>query len=105
LVSSIISFLLCPSRCDRLLGEYANRHKNHYRFEFFSEVESDKVYERYHIPAPGGFIWGTVLANFEPGHQEGYVNFNNYDRAPLLLIAGGEDIISACGGVTLSRSL
>jgi alpha-beta hydrolase superfamily lysophospholipase len=50
-----------------------------------------KVYERYHIPAPGGFIWGAVLANFEPGHQEGYVNFNNYDRAPLLLIAGGED--------------
>ena len=31
--------------------------------------ESDKVYERYHIPAPGGFIWGTMLADLEPGHQ------------------------------------
>jgi alpha-beta hydrolase superfamily lysophospholipase len=34
------------------------------------------------------------LANFEPGHQEGYVNFNNDDRAPLLLVAGGKDHLS-----------
>jgi pimeloyl-ACP methyl ester carboxylesterase len=32
-----------------------------------------------------------VLANFEPGHKDGYVNYNNDERAPLLLIAGGED--------------
>ena len=29
-----------------------------------SEEESDKVYERYHIPAPGSFVWAAVLANF-----------------------------------------
>jgi hypothetical protein len=56
-----------------------------------SREESDKVYERYHIPAPGSFIWGAVLANFTPGHQDDYVNFNNDDHASLLLIAGSED--------------
>jgi pimeloyl-ACP methyl ester carboxylesterase len=35
--------------------------------------------------------WAAVLANFEPGHQDGYVNYGNDQRAPLLLIAGGED--------------
>jgi pimeloyl-ACP methyl ester carboxylesterase len=83
-----------------VLNNPANRHKAvgftpeqfHYGFaNTLSREESDKVYERYHIPAPGSFVWGAVLANFEPGHQEGYVNYNNDDRAPLLLIAGGED--------------
>jgi pimeloyl-ACP methyl ester carboxylesterase len=83
-----------------VLKNPANRHRAvpftpeqfHYGFaNTLSREESDKVYERYHIPAPGSFIWGAVLANFEPGHQEGYVNFNNDERAPLLLIAGGED--------------
>jgi pimeloyl-ACP methyl ester carboxylesterase len=83
-----------------VLRNPANRHRAvpftpeqfHYGFaNTLSREESDKVYERYHIPAPGSFIWGAVLANFEPGHQEGYVNFNNDERAPLLLIAGGED--------------
>jgi pimeloyl-ACP methyl ester carboxylesterase len=82
-----------------VLRNPANRHRAvgftpeqfHYGFaNTLSEDESREVYERYHIPAPGSFIWGAVLANFTPGHQEGYVNFNNDDRAPLLLIAGGE---------------
>ena len=63
----------------------------HYGFaNTLSREDSDEVYEGYHIPAPGSFIWAAVLANFEPGHQDGYVNFNN-ERAALLLIAGGED--------------
>ena len=49
------------------------------------------AYARYHIPAPGRFVWDGVLANFTPGHQDAYVNFKNDDRAPLLLIAGGKD--------------
>ena len=53
--------------------------------------KSDKVYQRYHIPAPGSFVWAGPLANFTPGHQDLYVNFRNEDRAPLLFIAGGED--------------
>jgi alpha-beta hydrolase superfamily lysophospholipase len=83
-----------------VLKNPANRHKAvgftkeqfHYAFtNTLSEEESREVYERYHIPAPGNLVWGGVLANFTPGHQDTYVNFRNEDRAPLLFIAGGED--------------
>jgi alpha-beta hydrolase superfamily lysophospholipase len=85
-----------------VLRNPANRHRAvpftpeqfHYAFtNTLSEAESAAVYERYHIPAPGGFIWGGVLANFTPGHQDTYVDFRNDDRAPLLFIAGGDDNI------------
>jgi pimeloyl-ACP methyl ester carboxylesterase len=83
-----------------VLKNPANRHRAvgftpkqfHYAFaNTLSEDESEKVYERYHIPAPGRFVWDGVLANFTPGHQDTYVDFKNDDRAPLLLIGGGED--------------
>ena len=76
-----------------VLRNSANRHRAvgftpeqfHYAFaNTLSEEDSEKVYERYHIPAPGRFIWAAVLANFEPGHQDGYVNYKNDDRAALL---------------------
>jgi pimeloyl-ACP methyl ester carboxylesterase len=85
-----------------VLKNPANRHKAvgftpkqfHYAFtNNLSEEESAKVYERYHIPAPGNWVWGPVLANFTPGHQDTYVDFKNDDRAPLLFISGGEDNI------------
>ena len=64
----------------------------HYAFaNTLSEEESQEVYDRYHIPAPGRLVWGGVLANFTPGHQDTYVDFRNEDRAPLLFIAGEED--------------
>ena len=34
-----------------------------------------------------------LLANFKPGHQETWVDYDNDDRAPLLFIAGGADHI------------
>ncbi len=83
-----------------VLKNPANRHRAvgftpeqfHYAFATtLSREESDKVYQRYHIPAPGIFVWAGPLANFTPGHQDLYVNFRNEDRAPLLFIAGGED--------------
>ena len=83
-----------------VLRNPANRHRavpftpEQFHFAFantLSREDADKVYERYHIPAPGSFVWGGVLANFTPGHQDTYVNFRNEDRAPLLFIAGGED--------------
>jgi pimeloyl-ACP methyl ester carboxylesterase len=83
-----------------VLKNPANRHRAvgftpeqfHYAFATtLSREESDKVYQRYHIPAPGSFVWAGPLANFTPGHQDLYVNFRNEDRAPLLFIAGGED--------------
>ena len=85
-----------------VLKNPANRHKAvgftpkqfHYAFtNTLSEEESAAVYDRYHVPAPGSWVWGGVLANFTPGHQDTYVNFKNDDRAPLLFIAGGDDNI------------
>ncbi|KHL19613.1 alpha-beta hydrolase superfamily lysophospholipase [Mumia flava] len=67
----------------------------HYAFtNTLSREESDAVYERYHIPAPGSFVWDYGLfANLKPGHQETWVDYANDDRAPLLFIAGGRDHI------------
>ena len=83
-----------------VLKNPANRHRAvtftpeefHYAFtNTLTREASDEVYARYAIPAPGKFVWDGVLANLTPGHQDTYVNFENSDRAPLLLIAGGED--------------
>jgi pimeloyl-ACP methyl ester carboxylesterase len=85
-----------------VLSNPANRHKAvgltpeqfHYAFtNTMSEEESLAVYERYHVPAPGSWVWGGVLANITPGHQDTWVDYKNGDRAPLLFIAGGEDNI------------
>ena len=83
-----------------VLKNPANRHKAvgftyeqwHYAFtNTFSEDESRRLYERYHIPASGAIFWGSVLANIQPGHQETWVDYRNDDRAPLLFISGSED--------------
>jgi len=85
-----------------VLRNPANRHRavpftpEQFHFAFTNTLtrdESDEVYERYYVPGPGGLIWAGVLANFTPGHQDTYINFANEDRAPLLIIAGGEDNI------------
>ena len=85
-----------------VLKNPANRHRAvgftaeqfHYAFtNTLSEEDSLAAYERYHVPAPGSWVWGGVLASFTPGHQDTYVDFKNDDRAPLLFIAGGEDNI------------
>jgi pimeloyl-ACP methyl ester carboxylesterase len=65
-----------------------------FRYAFantLSEVDSNKVWERYHIPAPGRWVWDYgVLANIKPGRHETWLDFSA-DRAPLLLIAGERD--------------
>ena len=38
-------------------------------------------------------MWGGVLANLTPAHNDTWVNFRNHERAPLLLIAGAADHI------------
>src|SRR5687768_11105760 len=62
-----------------VLKDPANRHRAvgftpeqfHYAFtNTLSEEESLAAYERYHVPAPGSWVWGGVLANFTPGHQD-----------------------------------
>jgi len=66
----------------------------HYAFtNTLDEAESQQVWDKYHIPAPGNWIWAYgLLANLTPGHQETWVDYAA-DRAPLLFIAGGEDHI------------
>jgi pimeloyl-ACP methyl ester carboxylesterase len=85
-----------------VLNNPANRHKAvgftakqfHYTFtNTLTRDESDQVYERYHIPTPGNWVWGPVLANFEAGRQDTWVDYGLDDRAPLLFIAGGSDHI------------
>ncbi|GAB3838036.1 alpha/beta fold hydrolase [Micromonospora andamanensis] len=85
-----------------VLKSPANRHKavgltfEQWKYAFtntFTDEESRALYERYHIPAPGGIVWGGVLANFQPGHQDTWVDYQNDDRAPLLFVSGSEDHI------------
>jgi pimeloyl-ACP methyl ester carboxylesterase len=83
-----------------VLKNPANRHKavgftlEQWQYAFtntFSDEESRRLYERYHIPASGQIFWGSALANIHPGRDDNYVNYKNDDRAPLLLISGSED--------------
>jgi pimeloyl-ACP methyl ester carboxylesterase len=83
-----------------VLKNPANRHRAvgftheqwHYAFtNTFSEEESRALYERYHIPASGAILFGSVLANVKPGHQDTWVNYDNDRRAPLLFLSGSED--------------
>jgi pimeloyl-ACP methyl ester carboxylesterase len=83
-----------------VLSNPANRHRAvgltyeqwHYAFtNTFSEVESRRLYERYHVPASGRIFWGTALANLRPGRDDNWVDYHNAARAPLLFISGRED--------------
>jgi pimeloyl-ACP methyl ester carboxylesterase len=65
----------------------------HYAFgNTLSEEESLKVYQRYAVPGPDHVLFQGSLANFNP-HAPTTVNFHNDERAPLLLISGGQDHI------------
>jgi alpha-beta hydrolase superfamily lysophospholipase len=55
-----------------------------------SAEESQPIYDRYAVPGAGRVLWQGALANFNP-HSPDQVDFKNPDRAPLLLIAGGDD--------------
>ena len=84
-----------------ILANPANRHravgftKEQFHFAFAntcSREESDAAYDRLHIPAPGNWVWAYgLIANWKPGHQETWVDYDLDDRAPLLFIIGGKD--------------
>jgi pimeloyl-ACP methyl ester carboxylesterase len=76
----------------------ANRHKavsltaEQFRYGFgnaIPEVESDALYERWAIPAPGKPLFEAAAANFNP-HSPAKVDTEAV-RGPLLLIMGGKD--------------
>ena len=77
----------------------ANRHKavsltaGQFRYAFgnaIPEEESQELYERWTIPAPGKPLFEAAAANFDP-HSPAKVDTANELRGPLLLITGGRD--------------
>jgi pimeloyl-ACP methyl ester carboxylesterase len=77
----------------------ANQHRavsltaEQFRFAFGNAItpeESDALYERWTIPAPGKPLFQAAAANFNP-HSPAKVNTDNAGRGPLLLIMGGKD--------------
>jgi pimeloyl-ACP methyl ester carboxylesterase len=64
-----------------------------FRYAFGNAVspeESDALFERWAIPAPGKPLFEAASANFDP-HSPVTVDTANEMRGPLLLITGGKD--------------
>ena len=77
----------------------ANKHRavsltaEQFRYAFgnaIPEEESDALFERWAIPAPGKPLFEAAAANFNP-HSPAKVDTDNAGRGPLLLIMGGQD--------------
>jgi pimeloyl-ACP methyl ester carboxylesterase len=75
-----------------------NKHKavsltaEQFRFAFGNAIpaeESDELFERWAIPAPGKPLFEAAAANFNP-HSPAKVATDNQGRGPLLLIMGGK---------------
>ncbi len=92
-IKSLFPILNNPAKRHRAAG--FTKEQFHYAFtNTLSREDSDQVYDRYHIPAPGSWVWAYgLIANFKPGKQETWVDYDNDDRAPLLFITGGADHI------------
>jgi pimeloyl-ACP methyl ester carboxylesterase len=91
-IRSLFPILRNPANRHRAVG--FTKEQFHYAFaNTVSREESDAAYDRLHIPAPGGWVWTYgLIANFKPGHQETWVDYDQ-DRAPLLFIGGEKDHI------------
>jgi pimeloyl-ACP methyl ester carboxylesterase len=82
-----------------VLKNPANRHRavsltaEQFRYAFGNAIpqeESDALFERWAIPAPGKPLFQAAAANVSP-HSEAAVDTRNTSRGPLLLITGGHD--------------
>jgi pimeloyl-ACP methyl ester carboxylesterase len=63
----------------------------HYSFgNALTEEESNELYDRWTIPAPGKPLFEAATANFSL-HSPDKVNTANEGRGPLLLMMGGQD--------------
>jgi pimeloyl-ACP methyl ester carboxylesterase len=85
-----------------LLGDSFNSHETtsltpkqfHRAFaNSLTESESLDVFKRYIVPAPNRVLLQTAFANFTR-HTAITVNFRNDTRAPMLLVAGGQDRVA-----------
>ncbi len=90
-IKSLFPVLSNPANRHRAVGY--TKEQFHYVFaNTRSREESDAAYDHLHIPAPGNWVWAYgLIANFKPGHQETWVDYDLDERAPLLFITGGED--------------
>lgn len=64
-----------------------------FSYAFTNGMPSDQAhaaYKRYAVPAPGKVLFQTALGHLAP-KAESRVNMRNHGRAPLLIIAGGND--------------
>ncbi|WP_460492718.1 dienelactone hydrolase family protein [Dactylosporangium cerinum] len=64
-----------------------------FRFAFgnaVTEQESQELFDRWAIPAPGKPLFEAAAANFDP-HSPAKVDTANELRGPLLLVTGGRD--------------
>jgi hypothetical protein len=64
-----------------------------FRYSFGNALpaeESDALYEKWTIPAPGKPLFEAAAANFSL-HSPAEVKTDNSERGPLLLIMGGQD--------------
>ena len=65
----------------------------HYIFtNELDEKESEKVYKKFHIPGSAHVLWQGALTGLHSS-GDGEVIWDKADRAPLLLIGGGNDHI------------
>jgi pimeloyl-ACP methyl ester carboxylesterase len=91
-VKSLFPALKNPANIHKAVG--FTQKEFHYAFtNTLTREESDEVWERYAIAAPGSWVWHYgLIANYQPGHQETWVDYKA-DRAPLLFIGGEKDHI------------
>ena len=77
----------------------ANRHRSvsltaeEFRYSFgnaLASEESDAIWDRWAVPAPGKPLFEAAAANFS-AHSPAKVDTKNDERGPLLLIMGGRD--------------
>ena len=82
-----------------VLGNPFNRGKasplntKQFRYAFgntLTQAESDKIYERYYVPAANSVLFDAAFANFHRNPPT-KVDFHKADRAPLLFIGFEED--------------
>ena len=89
---SLFPLLSHPSNRNKAAGFTPSQF--HYAFtNTMPEKESNEVYDRYHIPAPGSWLFKNLPDNYLPGHALTHVNFANNKRSPLLFIGGEMDHI------------
>lgn len=71
-------------------GKVMRMSRKFFRTRFAQTLPADKVdeqYDRYIVPTPGKVYWNGVIGALP-------INWKNPQRAPLLLIAGGVDLIA-----------